>query len=171
MHLYIIGLSIILFGSIFSINSDTVIESIVYTCFLFYFGLIFYQLLKKIYLHALFDNHVIIGVATGYLLLGTIGFFLFCLIEQLVPGSFSTTESLHSIRTPDTPLTETLKSNPHIFSGLYYFSYITLATVGYGEIYPVSVVAQQGVFVITLMGQLYLALIVSVVVGKYINHN
>ena len=54
---------------------------------------------------------------------------------------------------------------------LIYYSYITLLTIGYGEIYPVTSVAQKAAILVGLMGQFYLVIITAVVVEKYIRHS
>ena len=70
---------------------------------------------------------------------------------------------------------------PHSFSfpdngisaiqNLMYFSYITLLTIGYGEILPETVLAQKIVIFIGLTGQVYLVILTGIIVGKYINQN
>jgi hypothetical protein len=52
-----------------------------------------------------------------------------------------------------------------------YFSYVTLLTIGYGDIYPISRIAHKASLLIGLAGQLYLVIITSIVVGKYINQS
>jgi hypothetical protein len=51
-------------------------------------------------------------------------------------------------------------------SGSVYFSFITLATVGYGDITPVSPVARSIAVMEAIFGQLYLVSIVSLAVGR-----
>ncbi len=48
-----------------------------------------------------------------------------------------------------------------------YFSVITMATVGYGDITPISSVARALVVAEALLGQLYLVSVVAAVVGRY----
>ncbi|WP_298511081.1 potassium channel family protein [uncultured Kordia sp.] len=52
---------------------------------------------------------------------------------------------------------------------LMYFSYITLLTIGYGDIVPVTAIARKATILIGLIGQIYLVIITSIIVGKYIN--
>ena len=52
-----------------------------------------------------------------------------------------------------------------------YYSYITLLTIGYGDILPVSALAHKAAILIGLMGQIYLVVITAIVVGKYINQS
>ena len=54
---------------------------------------------------------------------------------------------------------------------LMYFSFITLLTIGYGDILPVSQFARNAAIVIGLLGQFYLVIVTGVVVEKYIRHS
>lgn len=51
----------------------------------------------------------------------------------------------------------------------YYFSFISITTVGYGDITPLSPPAQSLTLVMNIIGQFYLAIVIAVFVGKYIN--
>ena len=53
-------------------------------------------------------------------------------------------------------------------SNLLYFSLITLATVGYGDILPVSETARTLAVIEATVGQFYVAVIVAVFVGMYV---
>jgi hypothetical protein len=52
-------------------------------------------------------------------------------------------------------------------SSLLYFSLITLATVGYGDILPVSETARTLAVIEATLGQFYVAVIVAVFVAMY----
>lgn len=103
-------------------------------------------------------KNVIIGLMSGYISIGLLGFFLFVTIEIINPGSFSG------------PLMGESDFGAKIDS-LIYYSYITLLTIGYGEIYPISPVAQKAAILVGLMGQFYLVIVTAVVVEKYIRHS
>ncbi len=51
----------------------------------------------------------------------------------------------------------------------YYFSFISITTVGYGDITPLTAPAQSLTLVMNIIGQFYLAIVIAVFVGKYIN--
>ena len=51
---------------------------------------------------------------------------------------------------------------------ILYYSYITLMTIGYGEIIPAIPIAQKAAILVGLLGQFYLVIITAVVVGKFI---
>jgi voltage-gated potassium channel len=57
---------------------------------------------------------------------------------------------------------------PHLLqTDLMYFSLITLATVGYGDILPVSETARMLAVIEAIIGQFYIAVVVAVFVGMY----
>ena len=54
---------------------------------------------------------------------------------------------------------------------LLYYAYITLLTIGYGEIIPAIPIAQKAAMLVGLMGQFYLVILTAGVVEKYIRHS
>ena len=54
---------------------------------------------------------------------------------------------------------------------LRYFSYVTITTLGYGDITPVSQLARAAAVFFSLTGQIYLAVIIALIVGKYVSHS
>ncbi len=53
------------------------------------------------------------------------------------------------------------------FMDLLYYSYVTLSTLGYGEITPVSRAAQALAYLEAIGGVMYVAVLVSALVGSY----
>jgi hypothetical protein len=88
-----------------------------------------------------------------YLLLGLIWAMLYRSMEQVSPGSIQ-----FSL---DEPLARQC----------IYYSYVTLTTLGYGDVTPLSATARSLSFVEALMGQLYLAVLVARLVGLHIAHS
>ena len=52
-----------------------------------------------------------------------------------------------------------------------YFSFVTLTTLGYGDITPLTPVAQTLAWLEAVVGQLYLAILVARLVGLHIVHS
>ena len=96
-----------------------------------------------------FDS--ILGAVCGYLFLGLAWAVLYALIEEFRPGSFAISPKLVTGGEVARPLP----------SVLTYFSFVTLTTVGYGDINPVSPAARTLAWMEALTGQFYLAVIVA----------
>jgi hypothetical protein len=94
-------------------------------------------------------GHRIAGAVTIYLLLGLIWTRLYQLLESVSPGSFRF------------PAGEDLSA-----AALTYFSFVTLATLGYGDITPISLVARDLAVLEAVMGQLYLVILISWLVSQ-----
>ena len=90
----------------------------------------------------------IYGSILGYLLLGVFWCFAYQLIHNLVPDTFH-------FPAPSAPVPGRLNHQ------LVYFSYITLTTVGYGDITPVGVIARTLATAEGLVGQLYPAILIA----------
>jgi len=94
------------------------------------------------------DAEKISAAVCVYLLLGVVWQDLYTLVDTLIPGSF----------------------NSAVLAGkdYLYFSFITLSTLGYGDITPVNGPAQALAYMEALVGQLYLTILVARLVGLYI---
>ena len=123
--------------------------------FVFYI-LVTFEIVMQVWSAKIINKTVIFGLICGYITLGFIGFFICMSIEMAFPGSF---EGLYNVNDPSNTLTERLM----------YYSYITMLTIGYGEIIPITSLAQKASILIGLLGQFYLAIITASIVGKYIN--
>jgi voltage-gated potassium channel Kch len=55
-------------------------------------------------------------------------------------------------------------------SDLLYFSYVTLTTLGYGEIIPVNAYARSLAIIEAIIGVMYIAIIISRMVGLFISN-
>jgi small-conductance mechanosensitive channel len=93
---------------------------------------------------------VIVGAIDGYLLLGFMGAMAFTVLELHSPGSLRA--GVGSLAGTD----------------FIYFSFITMATVGYGDIVPAAPLARSAVVLLAVTGQLYVAILISLLVGKYL---
>jgi hypothetical protein len=96
-----------------------------------------------------FDS--ILGAACGYLFLGLGWAVLYAMIEGLRPGSFEISPKLVTGGEIARPLPQVLT----------YYSFVTLTTVGYGDINPVSPATRTLSWMEAITGQFYLAVIVA----------
>jgi voltage-gated potassium channel Kch len=126
--------------------------------FIFYFT-VSWNIIKQVWREREVDKKVILGLMSGYISLGFLAFFLFFSIEVWNPGSFQGV------------LLESDTAFKFRADSIMYYAYITLLTIGYGEIVPVTPVAQKAAILVGLIGQFYMAIIVSVIIEKYIRHS
>ena len=106
---------------------------------------------------------IIVGAVCVYLMIGLMWTFLYSLLELNHPGSFITNISPDKITASSSP--------DFIVSRLNYFSFVTLATIGYGDIIPASHPAQMLSVFEAIIGQLYLTILIARFVGLHIMHN
>lgn len=95
------------------------------------------------------DTERILAALDAYLLLGLLFAFAYWTLEQKWPASFGGAagglDKLHAI----------------------YFSFVTIATLGYGDVVPTSPPARGLAIVEALTGQMYLAVLVARLVALY----
>ncbi|WP_108809430.1 potassium channel family protein [Aquimarina spinulae] len=125
------------------------------TYFLFYVVVTF-EIIKQVWKAEFVNKNVILGLISGYVSLGLIGFFICISIEMADHGSFK--GLMISSANPEM-----------ITEELMYYSYITMLTIGYGDIVPVTSLSKKAAILIGLIGQFYLVIVTAIVVGKYIN--
>jgi len=97
---------------------------------------------------------LIVGSVNVYLMLGISFALVFALIEHLQPGSFTGIEDFAFM--------------PNQLLTFLYYSFITMSTLGYGDISPVSPHAMTASYVLPILGQLYLAILVARLVSLYL---
>ncbi len=112
---------------------------------------------------------VISGAVAGYLLLGITGGLFFSVLETVVPGSFVNTARDHQGL-----VLEVFSANPSgvstwmlDLSRIYYFAFVSLTTVGYGDIVPTTPTAQMASVALSISGPLYLALVMGLLISRY----
>ncbi len=78
-----------------------------------------------------------------YLLIGVMWAGIYIVLDGISPGSFSET------------------------TDLLYFSFVTLTTVGFGDVAPLSVLSRRLAVFEAAMGNVYMAVIIAMIVGRY----
>lgn len=80
-----------------------------------------------------------------YLLIGIMWAGIYSVLEGIAPGSFSDN------------------------TDLLYFSFVTLTTVGFGDVSPLSVLSRRLAVFEAAMGSVYMAVIIAMIVGRYMS--
>ena len=96
------------------------------------------------------DLNIIVGSVALYLLIGMIWSILFTILLEFSPDALNGIDA--GMWYDNYPLTT-------------YFSFVTLTTLGYGDISPATPVAQVMVTLEAVMGMFYLAVIVASLIG------
>jgi voltage-gated potassium channel len=109
--------------------------------------------LRQILTNTDVDLNRIAGAFCAYLMLGFIWSVAYMMLFAIDPGSF---EGLPQIG-DDLRLMD-----------FQYFSFVTITTLGYGDVAPVSNVARALAAVEAVTGQIYLAVLVAALVGAYV---
>lgn len=115
-----------------------------------FFLVIVFHLVSQVARSREVDLAVILESINGYLLVGLSGGILLAMTAVLKEGSFNGELATR-------------------FSDFIYFGFITMTTIGYGEITPVTGLARWVAIVVGVSGQLYIAIIIATLVGKYIS--
>ena len=113
-----------------------------------------YRILRAVLVNQA-SGDAIFGAVCGYLLLGVIWAVVCSAVETASPGSFTSSAS------PKTPMVAG-RLDRGILS---YYSFITLATVGYGDVTPSTPLARTLAWIEAISGQFYLAILVAGLVG------
>jgi hypothetical protein len=121
---------------------------------LLFIGFVVVQLLRFIVYAPRVDSEVLCAAVAAYLLSGLAWSLAYAVLERVDPNSFVFTIGPKS------------GQSMNGFTGLY-FSFITLTTVGYGDIIPSSGAARMLVIVEAMFGMFYTALLISRLVSLY----
>ena len=98
------------------------------------------------------NTSTLLCAVNSYLLIGLSLSMLFILLALLAPQSFNLSGEV-----------------AHKFSTFVYYGFVTLTTLGYGDILPVTPLARSLASFTALFGQLYLVIIMAFLIGKYLN--
>jgi hypothetical protein len=105
----------------------------------------------------------IFGAICVYLLLGSIWVAFYGVVLYFNPDAFS-------FANDTIPTGSAIDIQRDYFSRLHYFSFVTLTTLGYGDILPRSDLARMLAWMQAVTGQLFIAVLIARLVGEYMVH-
>jgi voltage-gated potassium channel len=121
-----------------------------------FFLVIVFSLIHQIATARNVSPGVILDSVAGYLLLGLIFSIFVLFIMQRDPAAYSTNLM------PDKESEEYINTSVPL-----YFSFVSLASLGYGDIVPLKPYTRSLATLIVVTGQFYIAIIVALLVGKF----
>ena len=120
-----------------------------------FFGYTIIRLLAFIFTESRVTRNVLYAAIVVYLLMGLLWADLYQVLHYLQPGTFD----ISGIQT----------ENPNRV--LVYYSYVTLTTLGYGDISPLTDIGYSLAILEAIIGQLYLTVLLARLVALHISHS
>ena len=130
------------------------VEKAAYVFLFIYFSSITYYLFRDLMTSKKITAPVIIGAFAGYFMTGVIFLFTFAFLDLAYPDTSNV----------DMTVQEGLDD-------MFYFSFITLTTIGYGDFAPTSSLGQKLAVLEGLIGQFYIAIVMAILVGKFLSRD
>jgi len=135
--------------SLFSTSAGVLLSA---SCLsLAFYALVAGVVLRHVFLSERVSLDTLAGAACVYVLLGWIWWFAYTALENVYPGSFAGVAALDAGGRID----------------LLYFSFVTLTTLGYGDMTPTAPRAQSLAIVEAVTGVLFLAILIARLVALY----
>ena len=104
---------------------------------------------------------MVCGALCVFVLFGMCWANVYTLLERLAPGSFAIDFARYHVDAG---------ADPFAAAGVFtYYSFVTLTTVGYGDIVPASATARWLVWLEAVFGQFYMAVFVSRLIGLQVS--
>ncbi|MEQ8323610.1 MAG: potassium channel family protein [Vicingaceae bacterium] len=108
------------------------------------------HLIRKIFKSKVVDESTIYASISGYMMIGIMASILCWFLHNSVPESYNIPVSSRII-------------------DYSYYSYVTMSTLGYGDVLPQTEAAKSLAVFITLIGQFYMTVLVALLIGKFLN--
>jgi voltage-gated potassium channel len=155
---FMFGLILIAIGAV-NIILDAIINHSWAPYVNFIVALLFYLFTTGLAFRSLFtgeriDMNMIMGSICVYILVGISWSILYFFESVIHPGAFNGVN---------------LTSTKTLYTDLLYYSYVTLSTLGYGDITPMTPIARTLAYIEALFGQFYIAILVASFVGMHIS--
>lgn len=113
-----------------------------------------YHLITSVLRAPKVTSDIIAGSIAVYLLIGITWATIYGGVDSIVPDSFNVTDPLD----PKADLTR---------PDFLYFSFVTLSTLGYGDIVPIKPLARSFAFMEGMVGVIYVAVFVGRIVARH----
>jgi hypothetical protein len=110
--------------------------------------------MKQVAIGTDINTNRIVGAICIYLMLGVIWAMAYTVVDLASPGSFAGFSPMDDVGWN---------------SEWLYFSFVTMTTLGYGDILPVSATARGLAYMQAVVGQFYIAVLVAGLVGAYVS--
>jgi voltage-gated potassium channel len=127
-----------------------------------FFGFLIWNLLHDLNRGDRLTSERIFGALCAYIFIGILFALAYAHMEYRQPGTFATSQDA---------ILEQTTAESNLMPIFIYYSFVTLTTLGYGDITPVAEQAQTLAWFEALVGQLYLAVMVAGFVAVHISES
>jgi hypothetical protein len=143
-------------GAIFRLKAPSILDINLFAGAWLITGIVMaYVVARAVFAPGRVTQHHVMGAILLYLTIAIIFVALFTFVGTLIPKAFSGLS---------------IEDSPALASNLVYFSFTTLTTTGYGDIFPVHPIARSLCNLESIFGQLYPATLLARLVTLEIAH-
>ena len=121
------------------------------------------RLVKRLASEQHVNSSVLMGAAAGYLLIGLTSGLVMVGVETIQPNSFEPMSTPNGIDLSNASVLDWMP----VFAQINYFAFICLTTVGFGDITPMNPLARMLAVSTGVIGQLYLAVVMGILIGRF----
>ena len=133
---------------------DTIdfLTQLIYALFFLYFTI---ELISKITISNEVSANLIYASIVGFLMLGLCGASLASLLQWAVANAYSLPQNVSA----------------HKFENFIYYSFVTITTVGYGDMLPIHPASKMLAILLCISGHFYTTIVLALIIGKFISGN
>jgi len=114
------------------------------------------------------DSRLLFGATAGYLLLGISGGLVLTVLDSVMPAGFHDTISGEVLQMPKaTGFGFDRIAWDQNYGRLNYFAFVSLTTLGFGDITPVVPATRLACLALSVMGPLYIAVVLGVMISRF----
>jgi hypothetical protein len=160
----VLGIPSVVLSLVSYVTSGAVSHAALLTCHFCEVGFFFGSavlIVKSLFGPLGLSSDSLLGAICGYLFLGVGWAVIYSMIEHVHPGSFTISQSFVTGQALGRPPSDVLT----------YYSFVTLTTVGYGDVVPATPATRTCAWIEAISGQFYLAVIVAGLVSMLVTRN
>lgn len=125
------------------------ITQLVYALYFLYFTI---ELVSKIVLSNEISPNLVYASIVGFLMLGLCGASFASLLQSSLDNAYKLPEFV----------------SVHKFENFIYYSFVTITTVGYGDMLPIHPASKMLAILLCVSGHLYTTIVMAIIIGKFI---
>lgn len=149
-----LGFSALVFTWIdfFIINNSTLdlITQVTYSAYFLYFTI---ELITRIVISNEISANLVYASIAGFFMLGLCGATMASVLELALPEAYKLPENVSF----------------HKFENFIYYSFVTITTVGYGDMLPIHPASKTLAIILCVSGHLYTTIVLAIIIGKFIS--